>query len=75
MKLPLLVAKCSAARKSRGTWRGSRGPGVKTELYWDNGKENGNYYIIGYMLGLYWDNGKENYCLGFKVEGLGYARA
>ena len=21
------------------------------ELYWDNGKENGNYYII---LGLYW---------------------
>ena len=30
-------------------------------LYWDNGKENGNYYIIiGYILGLYWDNGKEN---------------
>ena len=26
-------------------------------LYWDNGKENGNYYS---MLGLYWDNGKEN---------------
>ena len=30
-------------------------------LYWDNGKENGNYYsIIGYILGLYWDSGKEN---------------
>ena len=36
-------------------------------LYWDNGKENGNYWdysgsirIIGYILGLYWDNGKEN---------------
>ena len=28
---------------------------------WDNGKENGNYYIIiKYTLGLYWDNGKEN---------------
>ena len=27
-------------------------------LYWDNGKENGNYYSI---LGLYWDNGKENF--------------
>ena len=26
-------------------------------LYWDNGKENGNYYSI---LGEYWDNGKEN---------------
>ena len=25
------------------------------KLYKDNGKENGNYYIIlGYMLGLYW---------------------
>ena len=24
-------------------------------LYWDNGKENGNYYsIIGYILGFYW---------------------
>ena len=36
-------------------------------LYWDNGKENGNYRdsreyirIIGYILGLYRDNGKEN---------------
>ena len=35
-------------------------------LYWDNGKENGNYYngfyrvYIGDILGLYWDNGKEN---------------
>ena len=26
-------------------------------LYWDNGKEHGNYYNI---LGLYRDNGKEN---------------
>ena len=36
--------------------------------YWDNGKENGNYYIIiGYIQGIYWDNGKENgnYYLGF----------
>ena len=44
----------------------------RTRIYWDNGKENGNYkeygdlyrgyigYIIGYILGLYWDNGKEN---------------
>ena len=24
-------------------------------LYWDNGKENGNYYsLLGYILGLYW---------------------
>ena len=28
-------------------------------LYWDNGKENGNYYII---LGLYWVEGS-----GFRV--------
>ena len=28
-------------------------------LYWDNGKENGNYYEYG-MLGLSWDNGKYN---------------
>ena len=36
----------------------------------DNGKENGNYYVIvGYMLGLYWGDGKENgsYYLGFRV--------
>ena len=26
-------------------------------IYWDNGKENGNYYSI---LVLYWENGKEN---------------
>ena len=35
-------------------------------LYWDNGKEHGNYYsglyraYIGVMWGSYWDNGKEN---------------
>ena len=30
-------------------------------LYWDNGKENGNYYsIIRYIVGIYWDSGKEN---------------
>ena len=33
-------------------------------LYWENGKENGNYRdyrgYIGYVLGLYWENGKEN---------------
>ena len=37
-------------------------------IYWDNGKENGNYYIIiGDVLGIYWDNGKDhgNYNLGF----------
>ena len=28
-------------------------------LYWDNGKENGNdYIIIGFILGVYWDNAK-----------------
>ena len=27
--------------------------GVLMGLYWDNGKENGNYYIkIGFILGL-----------------------
>ena len=38
-------------------------------LHGDNGKENGNYYII---LGFSWENGKENgnYCitLGFYLE-------
>ena len=36
-------------------------------IYWDNGKENGNYYSI---LGIYWDNGKGNgnYYLGFRVK-------
>ena len=35
-------------------------------LYWDNGKENGNYYNRIYLciyfrviLGFYWDNGEE----------------
>ena len=37
--------------------------GVILGLYWDNGKENGNYkdyvgVIIGVILGLCWDNGK-----------------
>ena len=34
-------------------------------LYWDNGKQNGNYRdsrgyigIMGCILGLYWDSGK-----------------
>ena len=38
-------------------------------LYWDNGKENGNYCSI---LGFYWDNGKENgnYC---SILGLYFA--
>ena len=22
-------------------------------LYWDNGKENGDYYVMGYILDLY----------------------
>ena len=34
------------------------------QVYWgyivDNGKENGNHYIIGVILGLYRDSGKEN---------------
>ena len=30
-------------------------------LYWDNGKENGNYYYVGFsVIWGYWDNGKEN---------------
>ena len=34
--------------------------GVILELFWDNGKENGNgYNIIEYILGLYWDNGEK----------------
>ena len=33
----------------------SHGPEGNLGLYRDNGKENGDYYIIiGYMLGLYW---------------------
>ena len=37
-------------------------------FFWDNGKENGNYYS---KLVLYSDNGKENgnYYLGFNVGG------
>ena len=35
--------------------------GVLLGLHRDNGKENGNYYIIiGSILGLYRDHGKEN---------------
>ena len=31
--------------------------GLGLGLNWDNGKENGNYYVIvGYVLGLYWDS-------------------
>ena len=37
-------------------------PGYMLGVYWDNGKENGNYRdyggyigILGYILGLYWD--------------------
>ena len=40
-------------------------------LYWDNGKEHGNYYIMGYILELHWDNGKENgnyYIMGTVLE-------
>ena len=40
-------------------FQGQRGSG--DQAFWDNGKENGNYFnIIGYILGLYRDNGKEN---------------
>ena len=36
------------------------GLGFRVGLFWDNGKENGNYYIlVGYVLGLlYGDSGK-----------------
>ena len=35
--------------------------GLYRGIFWDNGKENGNYYsIMGYILGLYRNNGKEN---------------
>ena len=44
------------------------------ELYWENGKENGNYYLgLGFRIlgniGLFRDNAKENgnYHLGFRV--------
>ena len=42
-------------------------------LYWDHGKENGNYSSI---LGLYWDNGKWKLLfLGFKVyTGANFAK-
>ena len=33
--------------------------GFTLGLYWDNGKENGSYYL-GFMLGLYKENGKEH---------------
>ena len=45
--------------------------------YWDNGKENGNYYIIlglhkVWGLGLYWENGKEagNYEYTLNLKGF-----
>ena len=28
--------------------------------YWEDGKENGNYYNVGVIWGLYGDNGKEH---------------
>ena len=43
-------------------------------LYWDNGEENGNYYIIiaqGIMLGLYYPNN----CLIILEIAQGYASA
>ena len=51
-------------------------------LYWENGKENGNYYnglyrdYIRVILGLYWDNGKENgnYYNGFYRGFIGLCR-
>ena len=40
-------------------------------LYWDNGKENGDYYSKLNILGLYWDNGEYNgnYYLWFGLGG------
>ena len=38
-------------------WDNGKENGNYYSIYWDNGKENGNYNSI---LGLYWDNGKEN---------------
>ena len=38
--------------------RGFAPPRVLMGMYWDNGKEdgkeNGNYYNVGFILGLYW---------------------
>ena len=38
-------------------------------LYWDNGKEKGNYYIIiGYIVGVYGNNGKETTIMENQME-------
>ena len=49
-------------------------PSPPAGLYWDNGKENGNYHIMVYILGLYRDNGKENgnYYNGLYRDYIGY---
>ena len=44
--------------------------GIVVGLYRNNGRENGNYYIImGSVLGFYRKNGQENgnYYLGFRL--------
>ena len=39
---------------------GTKDIGVILGLYGDDGKENGNYYIImGYIMGLFRENGQE----------------
>ena len=54
--------RCTPGQGPRWTW--SEGLPLILGIYWDNGKENGNYRdyrdYIGVMLGIYWDNGKEN---------------
>ena len=50
------------------TWVQAQTGCTEAPIYWDNGKENGNYYngiymgIIGdiYIYGIYWENGQEN---------------
>ena len=41
-----------------------------TRLYWENGKENGNYRDYRDCIGLHWDNGKENgnYSMGCSIH-------
>ena len=54
-----------------GPCNGIRGVLVKDGLYWDNGKEHGNYYSI---VGLYGDTGKENETTTIVYCGLGNSK-
>ena len=82
-KLPEALKPVSLTSCKSPSFQSGRFPGAKPHsnpsecgekrqfsvLYWDNGKENGNYYNrIGYILGLHWDNGKSAWDLGFDFE-------